>query len=137
MKTPIESLQQKNGVDEEKKIDKGTVSYMHKQGTDYTCAECVFYKEKKCALYGPQVSIEPFGGCNLWVQAGKSVVIPWIGGVSKVETGYLENREGFSCKRCEEFLADQKACGKINKLSRGDDPGIISADACCNRWEQK
>lgn len=137
MKTPIESLQEKNGVEEVKKIDKGTVGYIHKEGTDYTCAECAFYKEKKCALYGPQVSIEPFGGCNLWVQAGRRPAVPWIGGVTKVETAYLENKDGFSCKRCEEFLPEQKVCEKVNKLSAGDDPGIIAADACCNRWVKK
>ena len=115
-------------MDSDKKIDKAVVVYLERKGTNYTCRDCVFYDQKRCKLYGPNVSVKAWGGCNLWVQS-KAKDIPMIGGVSKGESGYMENKEGFSCKRCEEFLSEQKACKKI--------AGAISKDGCCNRWEKK
>lgn len=134
MMQPMQAKEEQGKAAEAAKIPKAVALYIHKSGR-YTCNECVFYKEKKCALYGPSVAIQPYGGCNLWVKGTEDV--PWIGGVTKEETGYMENKEGFSCKRCEEFIAEKKACEKINKNSPGDDPGIIHPDACCNRWEKK
>lgn len=134
MTHPIQAKEQEGLLAEANKIPKAVALYINKGGR-YTCDECVFYKERKCALYGPSIIIQPYGGCNLWVKG--SANIPWIGGVTKVETGYMENKEGFSCKRCEEFIAEKKGCEKINKNSPGDDRGMISPDGCCNRWEKK
>jgi len=131
---PLQAIQGKEQAEEDAKIPKAVALYINKGGK-YTCAECVFYKEKKCALYGPTVAIQPYGGCNLWVKG--TAAVPWIGGVTKRETGYMENKEGFSCKRCEEFIPEKRACEKINKNSPGDDPGQISPNGCCNRWEKK
>jgi len=134
MLSPIEAKHKS----EESKIDKQVVLYMNCPETDYKCEQCLYYKEEKCALYGPTFPIKPYGGCNLWIHAepGK-FTIPWVGLVTKEQTGYMENKEGFSCKRCEEFLPEQNACKKVNRFSPGDDPGIIHFNACCNRWEKK
>ncbi len=136
MLSPVAALQKSNDKAEEKKISKEVVCYINRPETEYTCDSCLYYKQKKCALYGPTVEIKPYGGCNLYIHAEPGKIdIPWIGLVTKIETGYMENKMGFSCKRCEEFIAASSSCEKINKYSPGDDPGMINPNACCNRWE--
>lgn len=115
------------------KIQKQAVLYIHKAATQYTCGDCVFFKAKKCALYGPRVEIQAFGSCGFFIQRQNTVSIPWIGGMTKNESGYTENESGFSCKRCEEFILSGD-CKKVDKDSPGNDPGEISKNACCNRW---
>lgn len=116
------------------KIPKSAVLYIHDAGTQYTCDDCVFFKQGKCALFGPSVEIKPYGSCGFFIQRHKSLDIPWIGGISKKEAGYEENEPGFSCKRCEEFILSGD-CKKVDKDSAGNDPGEINKNACCNRWE--
>jgi len=137
MTSPIEALEQKKDKAEQNKISKEVVCYVSRPETEYTCDSCIYYKEKKCALYGPTIEIKPYGGCNLYIhgEPGK-IEIPWIGLVTKLETGYMENKQGFSCKRCEEFIPESNGCEKINKYSPGDDAGMINPNACCNRWEK-
>lgn len=137
MLSPIEAKQEKDTLSDADKIDKAVVLYIHVQGVNYRCDECIFYKEEKCALYGPSVPIKPYGGCNLWVHKEKDEPIPWISELDKKQTGYMENEPGFSCKRCEEFLPGEKNCKKVNRKSVGDDPRHIDRDGCCNRWEKK
>ncbi len=116
------------------KIHKSAVLYIHDAGTQYTCSDCVFYKQGRCALFGPAVNIQPYGSCGFFVQGHTKLVVPWISGVSKTEAGYVENEPGFSCKRCEEFTLSGD-CKKVDKNSEGNDPGEIHKNACCNRWE--
>ena len=78
-------------MEEQKKIDKAVVVYLERKGTNYTCRDCVFYNAKRCKLYATNVAINPWGGCNLWVQSGAKD-IPHIGGTTKAETGYIENK---------------------------------------------
>lgn len=120
------------------KIPKSAVLYMHKQDTQYRCRDCVFAKANanKCAVYGPSVPIRPIGSCGMFIKRKGNAEIGFIGGVTKEETGYVENQEGFSCKRCDEFLPDENDCKKVDKDSPGDDPGNIESGACCNRWEK-
>lgn len=123
---------------ESSKIPKEAVLYIHKQGTNYKCKDCLFAKEmaNKCALYGSAVAIKPIGACGLWIKKKGNIEIPFIGGYTKENTGYVENPPGYTCGRCEEFLPDQEDCKKVDKDSPGDDPGKITSGACCNRWEK-
>src|SRR5207302_804154 len=107
-------------------VKKEAVLYIFRPETQYTCDKCVFAKNKstKCAILGPNEDIKPFGACGFWIHSTQEQNIPWIGTVTKLEVGYEENQQGFSCKRCEYFLTDQKACEKVDKDSEGDTPGI-------------
>ncbi len=118
-----------------KKIDKSLVLYLYRKGSNYTCEECYFYKEKKCALYGQSVNIQPYGGCNLW-QKANGTEANWINSTTKEETDYTENKDGFTCGRCEYFIGAKNDCHKINKNSIGDTPKQILHDACCNGWSK-
>lgn len=120
------------------KIPKDAVLYMHKQDTQYRCRECVFAKAgaNKCAVYGPSVAIRPIGSCGMFLKRKGNAEIGFIGGTNKQETGYVENQDGYSCKRCDEFLPDESDCKKVDKDSPGDDTGEIMPGACCNRWEK-
>lgn len=131
----------KKKKEEKEKFPKEAVLYSYRPETNYTCGECVFAKDKatKCALYGPGENIKPEGSCGLWLHADPdsplAEKVPYLGLITKVESGYTENKNGFTCGRCEYFLPKQQGCKKVRKDSDGDTPGIISADACCNRWE--
>lgn len=120
------------------KIPKEAVLYIHKKGTNYKCRDCVFAKDhaNKCAIYGGAVPIKPYGACGLWVQRSGNVEVSFIGKATKEETGYVENLDGFTCGRCDEFLPEKEDCKKVDKDSPGDDPGKITSGACCNRWEK-
>lgn len=137
MLSPIAARQETSDRTESKKIEKQVVMYINQPETDYKCDQCIYYKEKKCAIYGPTVDIKPYGGCNLWIHGEPDrYTIPFLGLLTKLQTGYTENKEGFSCKRCEEFEPLSNACKKVNRFSPGDDPGMISPNGCCNRWEK-
>lgn len=123
---------------ETSKIPKSAVLYIHKRNTNYKCKDCLDRKNQanNCALYGSGISIKPYGGCGMFVYYKGNFEMPYIGGFTKENTGYVENPEGFTCGRCEEFLADEEDCKKVDKNSPGDDPGKILAAACCNRWQK-
>jgi len=137
MLSPIEAIERAGNSSSDAKIDKAVVLYIHVEGVNYKCIECAFWKNKKCALYGPSVAIKEYGGCNLWLEKKDERELPWIGSLTKKETGYMENEDGFSCKRCDEFIPSENNCKKVNRMSEGDDSGKISKDGCCNRWEKK
>lgn len=122
------------------KVPKSVVLYIHCRNTAYMCRDCIFRKDgaNKCALYGRHVSIKPFGGCGQFVLYKRDVDLPYLlsGVYTKENTGYVENQAGFTCGRCDEFLPDENDCKKIDKDSRGDDPGQILAGGCCNRWKK-
>lgn len=119
------------------KIAKEVVLYIHKRNTLYRCRDCVLAKAHatRCALFGGTVPISPLGTCAEWIQKKGGIEVPFIGGYTKEQLGYVEFPEGYSCAHCEEFLPDQEDCRKVDKDSPGDDPGKIVAGACCNRWE--
>lgn len=109
------------------KIDKDDALYLEIKNTDYECKDCIFYKEKKCALYGKEVDIKPFGSCNYWMEDKIGVETDWLNTTTKKESGYEENKDGYSCKRCEYFHS-----GKCEKVK-----GSISLDGCCDFWSKK
>ncbi len=119
----------KNHSQEEKdeKIDKDDALYLERKNTDYECKDCIFYKEKKCALYGESIEIQPFGSCNYWMQSKGENEKDWLNTTTKKESGYEENKDGYSCKRCEYF--GNNKCEKVK--------GVISPDGCCDFWEKK
>ena len=119
-----------------KLIDKEAVLYIHRENTNITCGQCVFVKGNKCKIFGISTAISrDSGSCGFFIKGEENDAIPFIGTITKVEAGYLENKTGFQCKRCEEFLIEERACKKVDKNSKGDDPGMIHPNACCNRWE--
>lgn len=125
---------------ESTKIPKSAVLYIHLKNTDYKCKDCLFRKDgaNRCALYGRAVTIRPYGGCGQFIvfKQGTLPELPYwpAGQYTKENTGYVENGAGFTCGRCDEFIADQEDCEKVDKDSPGDDPGKIISSACCNRW---
>ena len=91
-----------------------------------------------CAWFGPTVPISgEKGSCNYFAHAHpeQKPDVPWLSLFTKEQLGYLENAEGFSCKRCEEFLFPRHDCEKVDKNSPGDTPGEINPDGCCDFWE--
>jgi hypothetical protein len=124
---------------ESTKIPKSAVLYVHKKNTLYRCRDCVLAKAhaNKCALLGGALSIKPTGTSGFWVQKRGNIEVPFIGGLTKEEIGYIEEADGYSCAHCEEFLPEKNDCKKVDKDSPGDDPGEILSGACCNRWESK
>lgn len=131
----IKVIKKRDDDDSSKKIEKQKLLYIYRDGCSYICSECYFYKEKKCALFGQSIEIKPYGGCNLWVKAN-GTESNWINGITKTEAGYMENKVGFTCGRCEYFIANNNDCQKVNKNSSGDTPNQILSGGCCNGWEK-
>lgn len=124
------------------KITKAEAGYQFHPDTEYRCRECVMSKELKdghgCAWFGPSEKISPDkGSCNYFAHAHPDYhpEIPWLGLFTKEQLGYLENSQGFSCKRCHELLFPKHECKKVDRKSPGDTPGEINPNGCCDFWE--
>jgi hypothetical protein len=111
------------------KIAKSTVLYVFQPDTVYFCSQCAFISpEGHCTDYVLEDDeVKPYGGCNDWQPLSKGR-IKGNHGRTREETGYAENKVGFTCGRCEEFLPDIHECEKVK--------GAINPRACCNRWEK-
>lgn len=119
-----------------KKVSKASVLYIHIPGTEYQCSDCTMLhpKEKSCSIHQKKFKILGIGSCGLFYfgpPAGKG-----FGYLTIIQTGYEENPEGFSCKRCRRFLPARLDCRHVDRNSPGDDPGLIHPDACCNDWRR-
>lgn len=116
---------------------KQSVLYVFRPEGNVTCGMCIFRKDfTKCAILNDVVA--SYGSCGFYVHGDVDDAnpnMPWIGTVTKLEAGYMENKTGFQCKRCEEFDIENRACEKVDKNSPGDTPGEIHPNACCNMWE--
>lgn len=139
----VKQVQKRHMTPEDKdKWPKQAALYMYRPETKYHCSECVFAKEgsTKCAVFGATENIKPEGGCNFYLhknpESDTAKAIPYLGLATKVEAGYEENRVGFTCGRCEYFLASKQDCKKVRKESVGDTLGIIDQHACCNRFDK-
>lgn len=112
------------------KLNKALVLYVFNPPSQYTCGECSYGAADRCSQYVTSDDhIKTYGSCNLWEwDKGGYLKINGPHSHTKEETGYMENKPGFSCARCEEFIADSKACKKVE--------GEISPRGCCNRWEK-
>lgn len=123
-----------------KKLSKGSVLYLHVKGTDYQCRDCAAFLPDAdgCAFHVRSEVIRPYGGCGLFLlgKPGTYTVRPHHP-LLKVESGYVESREGFTCRRCEYFAESRFDCEVVDRDSPGDDPGEIAPGGCCNNWEKK
>lgn len=129
-------LQKPQPKQEEGTIEKQAALYIYRPEVRIVCSECVFVKGDKCTLFGLEVAISRnTGTCGFYIHGHENPEQPWVSNVTKEEAGYMENKTGFQCKRCEEFLPGQQGCKKVDKNSVGDTPGIIAANACCNSWQ--
>lgn len=121
-------------------IPKSAVLYLHRVGTEYQCKDCVLFQpqEERCWVHSNVAVIKPYGTCGLFVRGKPNRLFEreeQLGAVSKLESGYTENKEGFSCKRCEYFYPTTNDCQKVDRDSPGDDSKRIHPDGCCNAFE--
>ena len=125
------------------KITKAQAGYtFHPDVPDYTCGGCTFEKDFKgkdyCAYFGPSAPInEQIGSCNYWAHGEPEIQkleIPWLSIFTKQQLGYDENRPGFGCRRCANFILGKNDCTRVDRGSPGDTPGEISPNACCSVW---
>lgn len=118
------------------KIDKQSVLYLRKPNTQYQCRDCSMFlaKPERCTIHGSQDLIRPIGSCGFFVK-GHAMDGKPMGEVTTLESGYTESPEGFSCKRCANFLPETLDCKRVDAQSEGDDLGVIHRDACCNAWQ--
>lgn len=117
---------------------KEAVLYVLKPDTQYQCKDCPLYLTgDRCVIHGIDDVIKGIGSCGFWVKGNPNLNnhTPPLGLVTKLESGYMENEPGFSCKRCSVFGgAEIKKCARVDENSQGDTPGEINPDACCNAW---
>lgn len=98
----------------------------------HQCKDCWFFVEVtkgegRCATVAG--TIKAIGTCNhfkagAYMEAGGAVENPTK--VGQVEAGYMERQEGFACKTCSRFDAQNGACAVVY--------GQISPEGCCNYW---
>lgn len=127
------------------KLEKEAAGYLFRPETSYVCGECVMHKplpgdKYGCAFFGPGETVSlTEGSCGYFSHGHPPKPpneVPWLPVWTKLELGYAENKNGFSCKRCEEFIVGRNDCKKVDKDSDGDTPGDISPNACCSNWER-
>lgn len=118
-------------------LTKAQAGYQFRDGTEYVCGDCSFLKNTDgCSLFAASDKISATAGvCNYFAK-GPSLDLPFTGLFNKRELGYVENRVGFTCGRCDHFLVGKDGCRKVDKNSPGDTPGSISPRGCCSLWER-
>lgn len=117
------------------KLNKATVLYVFNPPSKYTCEECAFIKKGKCSNFvTSDEDVKPYGSCNDW-RTAEYGTIEGTHDRTRNQTGYAENKAGFSCKRCGEYVPDTLHCKKVDETG-GLTPGKIHPNACCNRWEK-
>ena len=126
------------------KISKAEAGYQFHPDSEYVCGSCVLLKDlpqKKngCAWFGPAVKVSATSGaCNYFSHGhpgDQMFDVPWFSLFTPIELGYLENKPGFGCKRCEHADLLRHDCSEVDKDSPGDTPGEIHPGGCCNLWE--
>jgi 2,3-bisphosphoglycerate-dependent phosphoglycerate mutase len=120
-----------------KRMKKSAVLYMHIEGSEYRCRECLLFipDTKRCAVHGPDDEILPEDTCGLFVQGKPLPGLRPMSCVNKVESGYTATKKGSSCGNCEYYLPTRRDCTRVDPESPGDDPGFISPSACCNSFD--
>ena len=114
------------------KNSKVNALYVLQPPTKYTCDDCVFLKSRSdgafiCTFFVTRNNrVERFGSCNYWVKGIPGMVEgPYA--KTKEESGYEENKEGFTCGLCEYFAHGRDRCLKVEEE--------IKETGCCNFWE--
>jgi len=120
------------------RISKAAAGYIFAPGTSILCGECAFVGEGGlCSDHpGPEqrVNLEK-GSCNDWQDRRQGLVAgnnsrPWV------QVAYIENNNGFGCRRCEHMDLEKHDCSVVDPNSPGDNPGKIDPYACCVFWEK-
>lgn len=119
------------------KISKLGAGYVHKDGTDYRCKDCISLipQRRKCEVHSIQDTTLPNGYCIQWVY-GKPKGVKPLGCVTPLESGYGELKNGTKCIRCAHFNG-RDDCDLVDKESPGDDPYMIHPQACCDNQTPK
>jgi hypothetical protein len=105
----------------------------------YRCGSCQFRKQEgaklRCLFFGPLVLISgEHGSCNDY-KYGNPVTDEYFAPfLTKENLGYTENRLGFGCRRCSEFIVGKDDCETVDRKGGGFTPGRIDPLACCNFW---
>lgn len=122
------------------KSSKQAVLYLHVLNTDYRCRDCVLFiaPSQRCAIHGQADVIRANGYCGFFAK-GRPVASGMRpgGNVTKAQSGYGEDPNGTTCRRCVFFSKKQHDCLKVDKDTEGDDPGEINPAACCNEQTPK
>jgi len=120
-------------------ISKGSALYLHAPKGCYDCDDCAMFIDysHRCAIHSSNDYISPEGSCGYFVPG----MVNSFGDdpkslVTKQESGYVEDVNEASCKRCKAWSAEGWDCAVVDKDSAGDDPGIIHPDACCCLWQK-
>jgi len=118
-------------------MPKAAVGYLYAPGTSLLCRECAFIDGGKCSDHAGReqyVSLDT-GSCNDWQDRRKG---PVIGNRSRswVEVAYLQNKNGFGCRRCEHMSLEKEDCNAVDKDSPGATPGKIHPYGCCALWKK-
>lgn len=114
------------------KISKEAAGYVEFERSNSQCQECYKFnpdrQQQACAEVGGK--IQPYGGCNTFVKGDISQIGPirLPRKLLKEEAGYMENKAGFNCKRCEHFDREKWLCEKVE--------GEVRPFGCCNLWEK-
>lgn len=118
-------------------ITKLQSGYIHKPNTQYQCMDCPSWikDENACVLHGRNDVLQSIDTCNYFVKGQPTGFGTPLGYLTKKESGWLSNSQGFSCKRCEYWDEEEWDCQIVDKDSVGDDTGMIHPDGCCNAWD--
>jgi hypothetical protein len=114
---------------------KAVVLYIHVQGTDYECKDCLmFIMNERCLIHRKDDVIKATDSCGLFIYGKAIENARPLGIITPTQSGLTHSTTGFSCKRCTYFNSNAQKCTQVDETSDGDDPGIIHPDACCNAW---
>jgi hypothetical protein len=119
------------------RMPKAAVGYVYAPGTSLLCGQCAFIAGGKCTDHpGKEENVDlDKGSCNDWQDRRKG---PVTGnrGRSWVQVAYLENAQGFGCRRCAHMDLKGADCDAVDKDSPGDNPGRIDPYGCCTLWKK-
>ena len=118
------------------KWPKSNALYIHRDGADYTCSQCMLWiaDTNQCVIHHPTIQITGDMGCGFWVMGTPMKGVKPQGDLDPWESGLAKSP--FGCKNCE-YFDPSGDCSKVDKESEGDDPGEINPGACCTRMEPK
>lgn len=119
-----------------RKVPKSSALYVHFSGEEYDCDECVFwFSDNKCLIHRSNFSTFSEDSCGFMIQGKPDTFTgkPHLN-MDPLTTGFVRNIEGGGCRKCR-FFRD-KDCERVDKNSKGDDPGMIHPDACCALQEE-
>jgi hypothetical protein len=118
------------------KLSKAEAGYIYAPGSELHCSECAFIsKQGTCTDYvAKDEDVKSYGGCNDWKDL-KNGRIEGNHDKTRIETGYVENKPGFGCRRCEELEVGSEDCKRVDKKTEGATPGKIDVMGCCNLWD--